>query len=1415
MKLSAPELQACTAARQAMAGQQFERAEQIYQDLLQTFPQSVAGRVNLANLYLQRNDYQAAQACLAPLAEPDCQVAEWWFSWSLVQAALGAWSDALQAAEQAGRYGLSPQLALRQRCTALQHLNQADQAIALARTFAAELPRAENQAFYAAMLNESGQARAALAEATQAVALAEKTQDSQAKLEALRVQAGALVNTHQLDAALATYQTLRQAGQADADLQYNQSLAHLLKGDWAAGFALYEARFQSRIFGKNRRVFPGQRWAGEALGHATLTVIGEQGLGDRIHFARYLPLLRQAFPQARLRYVCLPALQALLQPYVQSQQIEWLADTEENLAKLAADWTIPLMSLPHVLGQHTGEAALPPPAQFEVGADARAQAGRAWQSFCQLSSGPAKKVKVGLVNAGGRALAKDHDRSIPLAALESVLHQPDVLWVNLQPDLRDESLAWLAAHPEVAFFNPMSALVNQLDFAATAALIENLDLVITVDTAVAHLAASLGRPTWLLNRFNPDWRWQLGRPDAVWYPSVQQFRQTTLGDWSEPIAHCATALAEFVAEFIEKDKESSMSKAIHQPAEPLHAAQDLQAALVAVDRGEFDAAANTALQVLHTQPAQPVALFILALQAEHQQRWQDAAELLRLALQTLPHDVSILIALARVESQRQRWQACVDALALCLFLEPTREDIANDLVALQTSYPMDTLPAAQCNAQGQPRFVLPIPNSLRRDLGVAYLIQHETQYGGYEFSTRAFLEAHLQAGDGLIDVGAHWGIFSLAAATHPAGNIQVWAIEPDPLNRTQLTVAAHLNQVTDRLRILPCAAGAQPAELVLQRNTTMGHSLSADSQADAQGTVRVPVLPLDQIFKDLDLPNRLFLKVDAEGFDVAVIEGALHLISSGKVVCIIWEKGIPYDRGAPRAAMASMLKTLSEFGFVHYRFDDENAGGSLQPFVLDDKRCNIFSVRPAVQPQASYVKTVGQHAPTLTHDATPEVARRLASQAQQQTDVTRWANPQQLEQAWDKRARFISEWIPLGARVLDLGCGAMNLRDHLADGCRYQGCDVVARTSQTVVCDFNRGEFPATAAAQASHITLLGVLEYIYDLPIFLNRLRATGKPIVLSYCSTSGVIEHSQRQQLGWVNHLSNTQLEALFTSAGLTIGRKEQIDAVQFAYQLVPHFETVPKLKKVGILSYSNVGNFGDRLGTHVIHGLLPAHAVVKPIFFKPFTLPEEELDLLILGIGNSLFKPLMTPQLTALLKRSKHAIGVFGTQYRQQIDPVAMRAIIESLDHWHARYAEDALLYGQGLNHVSHLGDCLVSQFPLTTPALHETLRIGDEVWEERGLDRTISHIQQYKKVHSTRLHPLLCALTSAEEVAYVEQRESGTHEISGKFGAMLYDVFGRRFPEGQWWSVEQAAVQRYKHQVQMNLLALQEQIQRLLA
>ena len=1371
MKLSEPEQQACTAAHQALAGQQFESAELIYRDLLQTFPQSVVGRVNLANLYLQRNDYQAAHACLTPLAEPDCQVAEWWFSWSLVQAALGAWSDALHAAEQAGHYGLDPQSVMRQRCTALQHLNQADQAIALARAFAREHPSANNQAFYAAMLNESGQAMAALVEVAQVVSLAEKMGDDKAKLEALRVQAGALVNTHQLKAALDTYQTLRQAGQDDADLQYNQSLAHLLNGDWAAGFALYEVRFQSRIFGKNRRVFPGQSWAGEALGNRSLTVIGEQGLGDRIHFVRYLSVLRQAFPQARLLYMCSPALQALLQPYVHSLQIEWLADTEENLTNLATGLTIPLLSLPHVLGQYSGELALPPPAQFVIDTAARAQARLAWRSYL----GPVKKIKVGLVNAGGRTLAKDHDRSIPLAVLQPLLRQSDVLWVNLQPDLREESLEWLAGNSELAFFNPLSTWAAKLDFAVTAALIEDLDLVITVDTAVAHLAASLGRPTWLLNRFNPDWRWQLETRNSVWYPSLQQFRQMTYGDWHDPIQRCAMALAEW----IEK-----------REAVPVLATEDpsisLQRALGAIERGEFDAAAQIALYVLQEKSTEPLALYVLACQAEHQQRWQDAADLLRLALDSPPQESAIWLALARVEAQRQRWSECVNSLWHVLFLQPSASDVANDLIQLQGSLPVDVVESIQRHPDNSPRFTLPVPGILRQQPEWASMIDAETNGGGVQAAARIFLEAHLQAGDGVIDVGAGWGWLSLSAATHPAGQIQVWSLESNLFPSVQLSAALRRAQLQQQVHLMSCAVG-----------------LGAPLHSNSESNESTPVHSLDDIFNNIGLPPRCFLAIQQSNV-LSVLQGAQRLLNQPNLQAVLWTVG-ETSADDQVAEADAILELLARHGFQSAQASPEQGRFSFK-LVSAGKElaCDstLISVRPALVWQSTY--------PSFSSKQCLPPSAKVASSI---AELSNYAV---------QRARLIAEWLPVGARVLDFAIDdiedALHLRACLVDYSQYYLCAPVARLSNTIVCDIQRGEFPWLAAAHASHLTLLGGLETQSDVPVFLSRLRAAERPLVLTYRQRQTVHdpnELAQRIARGWRNHYTQAELASLMCVSGWTILRQEKINAQEIAFYLLPEAPVMVQTKTVGILSYSNVGNFGDRLGTHVIHSLLPAHAVVKPLFFKPFTPLDEELDLLILGIGNSLFKPLMTPQLTVLLKRSKHAIGIFGTQYRQQIDLIAMRAIIESLDHWYARYAEDVLLYGQGLNHVTHLGDCLISQFPLTTPVLNETLRIGDEVWEERALDRTISHIQQYKKVHSTRLHPLLCALTSAEEVAYVEQRESGVYETSGKFGAMLHDVFGRRFPEGQWWSVEQTAVQRYKHQVQMNLLALQEQIHRLLA
>jgi hypothetical protein len=130
----------------------------------------------------------------------------------------------------------------------------------------------------------------------------------------------------------------------------------------------------------------------------------------------------------------------------------------------------------------------------------------------------------------------------------------------------------------------------------------------------------------------------------------------------------------------------------------------------------------------------------------------------------------------------------------------------------------------------------------------------------------------------------------------------------------------------------------------------------------------------------------------------------------------------------------------------------------------------------------------------------------------QKTDRTRWSDPAALEPAWDARAELAANFIPAGAHVLDLGCGIMSLQRFLPYGCSYRGCDLVARDPQTIICDFNMGEFPTDAAADADILSVLGVLEYIADAEAFFAHLRAASCDVVLSYCAVdlSGSIDRA-----------------------------------------------------------------------------------------------------------------------------------------------------------------------------------------------------------------------------------------------------------------------------------------------------------------
>jgi hypothetical protein len=432
-----------------------------------------------------------------------------------------------------------------------------------------------------------------------------------------------------------------------------------------------------------------------------------------------------------------------------------------------------------------------------------------------------------------------------------------------------------------------------------------------------------------------------------------------------------------------------------------------------------------------------------------------------------------------------------------------------------------------------------------------------------------------------------------------------------------------------------------------------------------------------------------------------------------------------------------------------------------------------------------------------------------------QTDRKRWSDPASLEAAWDARARLASQFIPAGARVLDLGCGRMSLRHFLPHDCGYQGCDLVPRDTQTIVCDFNAGQFPTEAATHADIITMLGVLEYITDVDRFFGRLKASGRDVVLSYCATD-LTPGRDRAALGWITHFSFQDLAELVDRHGFRIASSMPVDGMQVLMRLTPVGTAAPiPACNVAVISYNDVGNFGDRLGYHMINSVLPAEATVHHLTFRTLASARESYDLVVLGIGNSVFQPLINDDLFNVMRRGRARVGVFGTQYREFMPRPAFDHLVDSLDMWHARYQDDLLIYGRGRSNVTHLGDWLIDQFPMAVPTDAGELHIGDEIWQELPLDRTIQHIQRYQKVFSTRLHPLLCALTSAAEVGYSEQPSGGPSPIlSGKFRSMLIDVFGRTFPEKTYFAVDRDAVARYKQQVHRNVAILKTRLEAIL-
>ena len=315
---------------------------------------------------------------------------------------------------------------------------------------------------------------------------------------------------NRLDEAIASYDRALAIDPDSAGANNNKAVSLLLKGDLGQGWDLYEWRWKLGPAVLVERRLPAPRWTGsEELSGRRVLLHGEQGFGDTLQFCRYAQMVA-----ARGAHVILevaPAMVELMRTVAGVQEV--IAGGE---ALPAFDLYSPLLSVPRLCGTRLDNI---PAATPYLNADPACLA--QWETRL----GPRTRPRVALAWRGNAQHPNDHNRSIPLAQL--LAHLPrDCEYLSLQKDLRDDDQATLRAHPEVRH------LGDELkDFSDSAALCMLADVVISVDTSLAHLAGGLGRPTWLLLCFSPDWRWLLERSDSPWYPSFRLYRQSSSGDW--------------------------------------------------------------------------------------------------------------------------------------------------------------------------------------------------------------------------------------------------------------------------------------------------------------------------------------------------------------------------------------------------------------------------------------------------------------------------------------------------------------------------------------------------------------------------------------------------------------------------------------------------------------------------------------------------------------------------------------------------------------------------------------------------------------------------------------------------------------------------------------------------------------------
>lgn len=804
--------------------------------------------------------------------------------------------------------------------------------------------------------------------------------DGAGKLAAAHVGlAQALISQGRIAEAWAPIEEARRLDPGLIDVYLASARAHFLAGDLLPAWQDYEWRKRHIDFTPPHLPVPA--WEGQPLRGKKILLLGEQGAGDTIQFLRYVPLLAQLGGEVTLAIsenlrelvASMPGLAHLVTDGSKIPQTDFYA----HLLDLPAIFKTDLKSIPAQVPY------LPlPPTKDEQ----------------RIKAPPGTVLKVGIAFQGNPRHRGDRLRSVDFETLEPLFGVEGVVFYSLQ-----------VGHPLPEAAQPYlkSGMLVDLaprikSFADTARLMGQLDLVISVDTSLVHLAGALKRPVWMLLPYAPDWRWLLERTDSPWYPSLRIFRQPRPSDWRTPAKEAAQAL-----------------------------------------------------------------------------------------------------------------------------------------YALRRQNEAVVLPAAFRNGQGRPRFVMRLERALLADPGAAFLLRRESDFGGYEYATRTFLDAHLEPGDLFLDIGAHWGILSLHAASRWPGQVRALAVEPDPGNARRMKDWVALNGLAHVIEVVTAGCAQEPGRgrLVPGGNSTMGFSVVPDQQGGLQ------LVSVDSLLDERPglTFERCFLKIDVEGLEPEVVAGASRLIASKRVAAIILERGRDYDAGPAKQRFLDFLDRLKGMGFRLKRFANEQLAGPLLPFVFTEDLCNFLALAPGFEEKTVYPRHGLQQviAPTQAQRARlqgeAKIRRTESLMAAGASDAGFWADALNLQPLAEERAAAAAKLLAeQTGRLLDLGAGAMRLRQHLDKRVTYVPADLVPWSVETLAADLNQGQFPEGAY---DAVAAVNVLEFTLRPQEVLAACRKAAPFLLLGYAARKEGEDAAARRANGWFNDFDKAGIEELLRQAGFLI--------------------------------------------------------------------------------------------------------------------------------------------------------------------------------------------------------------------------------------------------------------------------------------